>query len=63
VPDFIVGLLNNVGTHINPIRLISEIPVGLPIPRLRDALVKILQDYNLQVCMYVCMCVCVCVCE
>lgn len=47
-PDFILGLLNNTGTHINPMRLIERIPLGMRIPGLRGALVKILQDFNLQ---------------
>lgn len=47
--DFIRGLLENVGTDIEPLRLIKRIPDGLEIPGLKDALLKILQDYNLQV--------------
>ncbi|KAF9428093.1 Vacuolar protein sorting-associated protein 41 [Podila epigama] len=47
-PHFIRGLLQNVGTEIDPIRLISRIPNGLEIPGLRPALMKILQDFNLQ---------------
>lgn len=46
--DFIRGLLLNVGTEIDPIRLIKRIPNGLEIPDLRQALLKILQDFNLQ---------------
>lgn len=47
-PEFIRGLLQNVGTEIDPIRLIRRIPNGLEIPDLRPALMKILQDFNLQ---------------
>ncbi|KAL4222561.1 Vacuolar protein sorting-associated protein 41 [Mactra antiquata] len=47
-PDFIRGLLNNIGTHVDPIILIRRIQTGMKIPGLRDSLVKILQDYNLQ---------------
>lgn len=47
---FITGLLNNIGTHVDPILLIHRIKEGMEIPNLRDSLVKILQDYNLQVC-------------
>lgn len=47
--EFIRGLLENVGTDIEPLRLIKSIPDGLEIPGLKDALLKILQDYNLQV--------------
>lgn len=46
---FITGLLNNIGTHVDPILLINRIKEGMEIPNLRDSLVKILQDYNLQV--------------
>lgn len=46
---FITGLLNNIGTHVDPILLIHRIKESMEIPNLRDSLVKILQDYNLQV--------------
>ena len=46
---FITGLLQNIGTHVDPIVLIQQIRTGMEIPGLRDSLVKILQDYNLQV--------------
>lgn len=42
-------LLNNIGTHIDPLLIINRIPKGMEIPGLRDALVKILHDYYLQV--------------
>lgn len=48
-PEFITGLLQNIGTHVDPIKLIQRIPEGLKIPGLRDSLVKILQDFNLQI--------------
>eukprot|EP01136_Pigoraptor_vietnamica_P007287 Opistho-1_new@41343 len=48
-PIFIKGLLNNVGTHVDPILIIRRIKAGMAIPGLRDALVKILHDYNLQI--------------
>lgn len=48
-PAFITGLLNNIGTHVDPILLIYRIKEGMEIPNLRDSLVKILHDYNLQV--------------
>ncbi|XP_043920775.1 vacuolar protein sorting-associated protein 41 homolog isoform X2 [Protopterus annectens] len=48
-PPFITGLLNNIGTHVDPILLIRRIKEGMEIPNLRDSLVKILQDYNLQI--------------
>ncbi|MGH0156329.1 UNVERIFIED_CONTAM: hypothetical protein FKN15_066646 [Acipenser sinensis] len=48
-PPFITGLLNNIGTHVDPILLIHRIKEDMEIPSLRDSLVKILQDYNLQI--------------
>uniref|UniRef100_A0A1A7ZVV9 Vacuolar protein sorting-associated protein 41 homolog n=1 Tax=Nothobranchius furzeri TaxID=105023 RepID=A0A1A7ZVV9_NOTFU len=48
-PPFITGLLNNIGTHVDPILLIYRIKEGMEIPNLRDSLVKILHDYNLQI--------------
>ncbi|ELW70396.1 Vacuolar protein sorting-associated protein 41 like protein [Tupaia chinensis] len=48
-PPFITGFLNNIGTHVDPILLIHRIKEGMEIPNLRDSLVKILQDYNLQI--------------
>ncbi|OBZ81420.1 Vacuolar protein sorting-associated protein 41 [Choanephora cucurbitarum] len=51
-PNFIRGLLENVGTDIEPLRLIKRIPDNLQIPGLKDALLKILQDYNLQMSLH-----------
>lgn len=48
-PDFITVLLHNIGTHVDPTILVRKIKNGLHIPGLRDSLVRILQDYNLQV--------------
>ncbi|XP_074658816.1 vacuolar protein sorting-associated protein 41 homolog [Tubulanus polymorphus] len=48
-PKFITSLLNNIGTHVDPIHLIRRIPAGMEIPGLRDSLVKIMQDFNLQI--------------
>jgi len=48
VAVFIIGLLQNVGADVDPIKLIARIPKGLEIPGLRNAIVKIMQDYNLQ---------------
>lgn len=48
-PGFITGLLQNIGTHVDPIILIQKIQKGMKIPKLRDSLVKILQDYQLQI--------------
>ncbi|KAG1215448.1 hypothetical protein G6F35_010088 [Rhizopus arrhizus] len=51
-PKFIRGLLENVGTDIDPLRLVERIPDQLEIPGLKDALLKILQDYNLQMSLH-----------
>ncbi|XP_023235855.1 vacuolar protein sorting-associated protein 41 homolog isoform X2 [Centruroides sculpturatus] len=48
-PQFIKYLLENIGTHVDPIMLIKEIENDLQIEGLQDSLVKILQDYHLQV--------------
>ncbi|KAJ6450316.1 hypothetical protein C8R47DRAFT_998937 [Mycena vitilis] len=48
-PTFIRGLLENVGPEISPLRLIRRIKNGLEIPGLQEALVKILQDFHLQI--------------
>ena len=47
--SYITGLLQNIGTHINPKDLIAQIPNGQKIDGLRDSLVKILCDYKLQI--------------
>ena len=47
--SYITGLLQNIGTHINPKDLIARIPNGQKIDGLRDSLVKILCDYKLQI--------------
>eukprot|EP00794_Sanderia_malayensis_P011371 gene11371-12556_t len=51
-PKFVTELLLNIGTCIDPILLIKDIKPQLEIPGLRDSLVKILQDYNLQVALH-----------
>ncbi|ORX62542.1 vacuolar protein sorting-associated protein 41 [Hesseltinella vesiculosa] len=51
-PMFIRGLLENVGTDIEPLRLIQRIPDNLEIDGLKDSLLKILQDYNLQMSLH-----------
>ena len=48
-PPFIIVLLNNIGTHIDPRKLVERIEPGLEIPGLRSSLIQILRDYNLQV--------------
>jgi len=47
-PKFLSGFLEHIGAHIDPLKLIERIPKGVPIEGLRDRLVKIISDYNLQ---------------
>jgi hypothetical protein len=49
VAVFIRALLENVGADIDPMLLIRRIRNGMEIPGLKDALIKILQDFSLQV--------------
>ena len=48
-PAFIRALLENVGPEVDPVRLIRRIKNGMAIPGLKEALIKILQDFQLQV--------------
>lgn len=49
-PEFVKGLLETVGTVINPLRLLQRPELrGMEIPGLQASLVKILQDFNLQI--------------
>ncbi|RVD80736.1 uncharacterized protein DFL_008629 [Arthrobotrys flagrans] len=47
-PKFILGLLENVGTSLNPIELIKRIPNGLEVPGLKEGLTKILREHEIQ---------------
>lgn len=47
--ELISSLLEEIGAHVDPIRLIKRIPEKKEIQGLRDRLVKIISDYNLQV--------------
>ncbi|ELR10906.1 7fold repeat in clathrin and VPS proteins repeat-containing protein [Acanthamoeba castellanii str. Neff] len=49
-PKFVSGLLEHIGAFeaVNPLDLIRRIPNGMAIEGLRDRLVKIISDYNLQ---------------
>ncbi|KXJ89989.1 putative vacuolar assembly protein [Microdochium bolleyi] len=47
-PRFIRGLLEEVGTAINPIRLVRRIPEGLEIPGLREGLKHIMKEHEIQ---------------
>lgn len=47
-PRFIQGLLEEVGTSINPITLIRRIPESLEIPGLREGLKHIMKEHEIQ---------------
>lgn len=47
--DFVSSLLEHIGAYVDPRLLIRRIPEGMRINGLRDKLVKIISDYNLQV--------------
>ena len=47
--DYIRELLNNMGAHVDPLLILQKIPVNLKIPDLRNAVIKILHDYELKV--------------
>eukprot|EP01133_Synstelium_polycarpum_P008140 gene8140-9554_t len=47
-PLYVSELLENIGSHIDPIKLIQQIPDSMVIQNLKDRLIKILSDYNLQ---------------
>lgn len=48
-PYFVHVLLHNIGTHVDPRILVEKIENGREIPGLRDSLVQIMHDYQLQV--------------
>ncbi|KAF3360742.1 hypothetical protein VdG1_01055 [Verticillium dahliae VDG1] len=47
-PKFIRGLLEQVGTSINPITLVRRIPEGLEIEGLREGLAHIMKEHEIQ---------------
>ncbi|KAL3426443.1 putative vacuolar assembly protein [Phlyctema vagabunda] len=47
-PRFIRGLLEEVGTAINPITLVRRIPEGLEIEGLREGLSRMIKEYEIQ---------------
>lgn len=48
-PKFVSSLLEHIGAYVDPLRLVKRIPLGMEIDSLRNRLVKIISDYNLQV--------------
>ena len=47
-PSFIRGLLEEVGTSIDPIKLVKKIPEGLEIEGLREGLMRMIREYEIQ---------------
>ena len=47
-PSFIRALLEEVGTSIDPIKLVRRIPEGLEIEGLKDSLARMVREYELQ---------------
>ncbi|KAK4921790.1 Vacuolar protein sorting-associated protein 41, partial [Elasticomyces elasticus] len=47
-PQFIAGLLAEVGTAIDPITLVKRIPSGIEIVGLKEGLKKMIREYDLQ---------------
>lgn len=45
-PQFVSELLEHIGAHVDPIKLIRRIPEGMEIENLRDRLVKIVSFPN-----------------
>ena len=46
---FVKALLDNVGSEVDPVRLVRRIRNGLRIDGLKKALIRLMQDFNLQV--------------
>lgn len=47
-PRFIRGLLEEVGTAIDPLKLVKRIPLGLEVEGLREGLGRMLREYEVQ---------------
>ncbi|KAI4174491.1 MAG: hypothetical protein LQ343_002248 [Gyalolechia ehrenbergii] len=47
-PTFIRGLLEEVGTSIDPVRLVRRIPKGLEIEGLKKSLMRMIREYEIQ---------------
>lgn len=47
-PRFIHGLLTEAGTSIDPIKLVRRIPSGLEIEGLRDGLIRMIREHDIQ---------------
>jgi hypothetical protein len=47
-PDFIRGLLEEVGTAVDPVELVRRIPVGLEIEGLKQGIMRLVKEYEIQ---------------
>ncbi|KAJ6261844.1 Vacuolar protein-sorting-associated protein [Drechslerella dactyloides] len=47
-PPFILGLLEHVGTSLDPIKLVKRIPNGLEVSGLKEGLTKMLREHEIQ---------------
>ncbi|KAL8700796.1 MAG: hypothetical protein Q9201_005253 [Fulgogasparrea decipioides] len=47
-PSFIRGLLEEVGTSIDPVKMVRKIPEGLEIAGLKGGLMRIIREYEIQ---------------
>ena len=47
-PELAGELLEHVGAHLNPLRVLRHLPEGVPIPHLRDRLARIVSDFRTQ---------------
>lgn len=45
---FIKGLLEHAGSILDPIRLVKSIPLGMQIEGLKESLIKIFYDHEIQ---------------
>eukprot|EP00899_Mesostigma_viride_P008015 jgi/Mesvir1/17214/Mv07628-RA.1 len=45
-PQLVGMLLEHIGAHVDPLQVLRQVPLGMPIPRLRDRLVRIVSDYR-----------------
>lgn len=47
-PSLVAPLLQDIGAHVDPIKVVKRIPMGMKIEGLREKLSKIIADYHLQ---------------
>jgi hypothetical protein len=48
-PEFIAPLFLSTSSHLSPTYLLRKIPQNMPIPQIRDALQKVIQDQKFQI--------------